>query len=66
MYSYRMCTDDSIVQKFIDPAHTPDQGEMDDLEACFQKGILRCDGVEGNDCSSHPDCEGTGWGRAVR
>lgn len=62
MYSYRICSDDGIVSKFIDPSHTPDQIEMNQLEECFQKGILRCDDVEGNSCSSHPDCVGTGWG----
>ena len=62
MYSYRICTDDDLVQKFIDPGYTPNVSEMEALETCFQKGILRCDDVEGNDCSSHPDCVGTGWG----
>jgi hypothetical protein len=36
MYSYRICQDDSLVAKFIDPAHTPDQDEMTALEDCFQ------------------------------
>lgn len=62
MYSYRICTDDSLVSKFIDPNHVPSASEMTDLENCFQKGILKCTDVPGQDCPAHPDCIGTGWG----
>jgi hypothetical protein len=62
LYSYRICTDDDLVAKFIDPSHTPDQDEMDALESCFQAGQLRCDDVPGQDCPVHPDCVGTDWG----
>mmetsp|Transcript_7717 Transcript_7717/g.13019 ORF Transcript_7717/g.13019 Transcript_7717/m.13019 type:complete len:262 (+) Transcript_7717:27-812(+) len=62
MYSYRICQDDSIVAKFIDPSHTPDQAEMTALEDCFQAGILKCSDVPGQECAVHPDCVNTGWG----
>mmetsp|Transcript_34911 Transcript_34911/g.71258 ORF Transcript_34911/g.71258 Transcript_34911/m.71258 type:complete len:258 (+) Transcript_34911:16-789(+) len=62
LYSYRLCTDDALVAKFIDPTHTPDAAEMADLEACFQAGQLKCTDVPGQDCPVHPDCQGTGWG----
>ena len=47
LYSYRMCTDDDIVAKFIDPSHTPNATEMAALETCFQEGQLNCDDVPG-------------------
>lgn len=36
VYSYRLCQEDSIVARFIDPAVTPDQSDMTALEDCFQ------------------------------
>ena len=62
LYSYRICTDDDLVAKFIDPSHTPNATEMADLETCFQAGQLKCTDVPGQDCPVHPDCVGTGWG----
>jgi len=62
MYSYRICTDDSIVAKFIDPNYTPNNSDFTQMESCFQKGILKCSDVPGQSCAPHPDCVGTGWG----
>lgn len=62
LYSYRMCTDDSIVAKFIDASYTPNNDDFTALESCFQAGILACDDVDGQECPIHPDCVGTGWG----
>ncbi|GMH49773.1 hypothetical protein TL16_g00610 [Triparma laevis f. inornata] len=64
LYSYRICTDDSIVAPFIEPDHTPNDSEMAALETCFQAGQLRCDDVPGQECPVHPDCVGTDWGCA--
>lgn len=61
LYSYRMCTDEELVAKFTNPNYTPNDVEMAAMEACFQRGILGCDGVEGQDCPVHPDCQ-DGWG----
>ena len=62
LYSYRLCTDDALVAKFTNPAHTPTTAEMSSLEKCFQKGVLSCSDVPGQACPVHPDCAGTGWG----
>eukprot|EP00656_Telonema_subtile_P000925 TRINITY_DN10441_c0_g2_i2.p1 TRINITY_DN10441_c0_g2~~TRINITY_DN10441_c0_g2_i2.p1 ORF type:complete len:307 (+),score=56.16 TRINITY_DN10441_c0_g2_i2:64-984(+) len=62
VYSYRLCTNDSLVHKFTDPSHTPSGSEMDDLEECFKRGVLKCSDVPGQECPVHPDCKGTGWG----
>merc|ERR1712032_1134550 len=65
MYSYRMCSDESITAKFIDPSHTPTAQEEAALEDCFQNGILSCTDVPGQDCPVHPDCvDHSDWGCA--
>lgn len=63
LYSYRMCSDESIIAKFIDPAYTPNADDMIALEDCFQKGILSCTDVPGQSCPVHPDCKDD-WGCA--
>jgi hypothetical protein len=63
LYSYRMCSDESITAKFIDPAHTPTAAEEAALEACFQEGILSCTDVPGQSCPVHSECQ-NGWGCA--
>lgn len=62
IYSYRLCTDDDVVAKFTDPAYTPNATDHTELEDCFQRGLLKCGDVPGQDCPVHPDCVGTGWG----
>lgn len=62
LYSYRICSNDELVGKFIDPNYTPNDTEMTLLEECFQAGVLKCSDVPGQDCNIHPDCVGTGWG----
>jgi hypothetical protein len=57
LYSYRLCQNDTLVAKFIDPQHTPTYKEMDLLEECFQEGVLKCSDVPGQECNIHPDCE---------
>lgn len=61
IYSYRLCTDDALVAKFTDKTHVPTSEEMTQLESCFQKGILKCGDVPGQNCPVHPDCQ-SGWG----
>jgi hypothetical protein len=55
-YSYRLCTDESITAKYIDPNYTPNEDDHTALEACFQKGILSCNDVPGQHCNVHPSC----------
>mmetsp|Transcript_2647 Transcript_2647/g.2632 ORF Transcript_2647/g.2632 Transcript_2647/m.2632 type:complete len:262 (-) Transcript_2647:254-1039(-) len=62
LYSYRVCTEDSIVANFINPNYTPNSSDWTNLENCFQKGQLKCTDVDGQNCAIHPDCNGTGWG----
>jgi len=65
VYSYRLCTDHSLVAKFTNPEYTPDAADMDALESCFQAGILACSDVPGQECPIHPDCQAAGtetWG----
>lgn len=61
IYSYRLCTDDSLTAKFTNPNYIPTQDDNTAMEACFQKGILSCTDVPGQDCPVHPDCQ-SGWG----
>jgi len=56
-YSYRLCTDESITAKFIDPNYTPNEADHDAMEACFQRGILSCTDVPGQQCNVHPTCQ---------
>ncbi len=53
MYSYRLCHDESLVKKFTDKDYSPSLAEKQELEDCFQRGILRCDADGRNDCSKH-------------
>jgi hypothetical protein len=61
LYSYRMCSDATLTAKFTDPKYTPMADDMAALEQCFQKGILACSDVPGQECPVHPDCQ-DGWG----
>ncbi|KAK2809478.1 hypothetical protein FQN50_003746 [Emmonsiellopsis sp. PD_5] len=60
MFSYRICQDEAIVSKFIDPAYLPTEEEKAAAEACFDAGILPCTDVEGQECGFSPDCGGEG------
>jgi len=55
-YSYRLCTDESITAKFINPDYTPNGDDHAELEDCFQRGILSCHDVPGQNCRVHPSC----------
>jgi len=55
-YSYRLCHDESITAKFIDPNYTPNGDDHASLEECFQRGILSCHDVPGQNCRVHPSC----------
>lgn len=55
VYSYRICQDDSIVAKYLDPNYTPNESDWTAMEDCFQTGILKCSDVPGQNCAVHPD-----------
>jgi len=56
-YSYRLCTDESLTAKYIDPNYTPNEEDHAALEECFQRGILSCNDVPGQHCKVHPSCQ---------
>jgi len=53
---FRLCDDQSLVDLLLDPTRTPTNAEYEQLEACFQRGNIRCDSVDGNDCGMVEDC----------
>ncbi|KAH7118672.1 starch binding domain-containing protein [Dactylonectria estremocensis] len=57
MFSYRICQDQSIVDKFINPAYLPTDAEKEEAELCFQAGTLPCTDVTGQTCGYNPDCQ---------
>jgi hypothetical protein len=41
-YSYRLCPDQSIVDKFTTPGYSPSEAEEQQLEDCFQANVMPC------------------------
>ena len=56
IFTYRICEDQDIVDKFLDPDYEPTEEERQEAEDCFQKGILPCTDVDGQECGTNPDC----------
>jgi hypothetical protein len=56
MFSWRVCQDQSIVDKLLDPTYTPTLVEKQQAEDCFQEGLLKCTDVDGQSCDYSPDC----------
>ncbi|CAI6097806.1 hypothetical protein V2G26_009201 [Clonostachys chloroleuca] len=56
MFSYRICQDQAIVDKFLDPNYLPTLEEKQAAEDCFQKGVLPCTDVQGQACPYSEDC----------
>ncbi|KAF2677627.1 carbohydrate-binding module family 20 protein [Lentithecium fluviatile CBS 122367] len=56
MFSYRICQDQALVDKFLDPSYLPTDAEKQAAEACFQAGALPCTDVSGQTCDYSPDC----------
>lgn len=56
MFSYRICQDQELVDKFLDPEYEPTEEEKQAAEDCFQEGLLSCTDVEGQECEFSPDC----------
>lgn len=56
MFTYRLCPDAPLVQKFLSPTYLPTESEKAALEACFQSHILPCTSVPGQSCDYNPDC----------
>lgn len=56
MFSYRICQDQALVDKFLTPGYLPTETEKQAAEDCFQKGTLSCTDVNGQSCDYSPDC----------
>ncbi|OHF00648.1 starch binding domain-containing protein [Colletotrichum orchidophilum] len=56
MFSYRICQDQSIIDKFITLGYLPTDDEKQAAENCFQAGTLKCTDVSGQSCDYNPDC----------
>lgn len=56
MFAYRICQDQDIVDKFLDPSYLPTEAEKQAAEDCFEAGLLPCTDVDGQTCGYNPDC----------
>jgi hypothetical protein len=56
MFSYRICQDQELVDKFLDPDYTPTDDEKQAAEDCFNEGLLPCTDVDGQECGYSADC----------
>lgn len=56
MFSYRICQDQELVDKFTTPGYLPTDEEKQAAEDCFQLGTLKCTDVSGQTCGYSPDC----------
>ncbi|EGO56169.1 hypothetical protein NEUTE1DRAFT_130221 [Neurospora tetrasperma FGSC 2508] len=57
MFSYRICQDQELVNKFLTPGYLPTEAEKQAAEDCFEKGTLPCTDVNGQACDFSPDCQ---------
>ncbi|KAK6510313.1 hypothetical protein TWF481_005029 [Arthrobotrys musiformis] len=57
MFSYRICQDQALVDKFLDPNYLPTEAEKQAAEDCFEAGILPCTDVSGQSCGYNADCQ---------
>ncbi|KAH7359781.1 starch binding domain-containing protein [Pyrenochaeta sp. MPI-SDFR-AT-0127] len=56
MFSYRICQDQALVDKFLTPGYLPTEAEKQAAEDCFEAGLLKCTDVAGQTCGFNPDC----------
>ncbi|KAI1091994.1 carbohydrate-binding module family 20 protein [Rostrohypoxylon terebratum] len=56
MFTYRICQNQTIVDKFIDPSYLPTEDEKEEAEKCFEAGLLKCTDVDGQECGYNADC----------
>ena len=56
MFTYRICQDQALVNKFLTPGYLPTDAEKQAAEACFTAGTLSCTNVAGQSCDYSPDC----------
>lgn len=56
MFSYRICQNQTLVNKFLTPGYIPTNEEKQQAEDCFEAGTLPCTDVSGQSCGYSPDC----------
>ncbi|KAJ2902861.1 hypothetical protein MKZ38_000055 [Zalerion maritima] len=56
MFSYRICQDQSIVDKLLTPGYEPTEDEKQAAEDCFEEGLLACTDVDGQACDYSDNC----------
>ncbi|KAL1602579.1 Lytic polysaccharide monooxygenase 13A [Paraconiothyrium brasiliense] len=56
MFTYRICQDQDLVDKFLDPSYLPTDAEKQAAEDCFRAGELKCTDVAGQTCGYNADC----------
>jgi hypothetical protein len=56
MFSYRICQDQALVDKFLTPGYLPTEAEKQAAEECFEKGTLPCTDVNSQACDYSADC----------
>ncbi|KAL5114865.1 hypothetical protein ACEQ8H_007242 [Pleosporales sp. CAS-2024a] len=57
MFSYRICQDQTIVDKLLQPGYLPTEAEKQAAEDCFEAGLLKCTDVTGQTCGYNADCQ---------
>ncbi|OJJ95619.1 hypothetical protein ASPACDRAFT_1875729 [Aspergillus aculeatus ATCC 16872] len=56
MFTYGICTNQTLVDLFLDPDYLPTNDEKQAAEDCFLAGELKCTDVSGQTCGYNPDC----------
>ncbi|KAK0642966.1 starch binding domain-containing protein [Cercophora newfieldiana] len=56
MFAYRICQNQTLVDKFLTPGYIPTNDEKQAAEDCFEAGTLPCTDVSGQSCGYSPDC----------
>ena len=54
---FRLCDDEGLVSAVTTPGYKPTVADHEALEQCFQRGLLRCDGLESNTCDQVAECD---------
>merc|ERR1719197_1452176 len=54
---FRLCDDEGLVSAVTTPGYEPTVADHEALEQCFQRGLLRCDGVDSNTCDQVAECD---------
>ncbi|KAH6630667.1 starch binding domain-containing protein [Chaetomium sp. MPI-SDFR-AT-0129] len=57
MFTYRICQNQTLVDKFTTPGYLPTDAEKQAAEDCFEAGTLPCTDVSGQSCGYNPDCQ---------